>query len=112
MKETKIYLVWDKIAEEGLCVTMGKNDKDVLRSMIFSGFFKVNRLEDIEIIDTGAVVEGEKKGITLKGEDAYKIVNIEKVVEELKLSLENKAEDIEKKEMKEKLNKTEKEGKK
>ena len=59
----------------------GNNEKTVVRELVLSGYFKVNRLKDTQIIE--CELPKEKYAI-----------NIEKALKELEISFEDKAEKI------------------
>ncbi len=77
--EKKCYAIVDKVREEVLMYLQGNNEKTVVRELVLSGFFKVNRLKDTNIIE--CELPKEKYAI-----------NIEKTLKELEISFEDKAE--------------------
>ena len=77
----KCYAVIDKIREETLMYLQGNNEKAIVRELVLSGYFKVNRLKDTLIIE--CELPKEKAAI-----------NIEKTLKELEISFEDKAEKI------------------
>lgn len=79
--EKKCYAIIDKIREETLMYLQGNNEKTVVRELVLSGYFKVNRLKDTQIIE--CELPKEKNTI-----------NIEKALKELEISFEDKAEKI------------------
>ena len=79
--EKKCYAIIDKIREETLMYLQGNNEKAVVRELVLSGYFKVNRLKDTQIIE--CELPKEKYAI-----------NIEKALKELEISFEDKAEKI------------------
>lgn len=79
--ERKCYAIIDKVREETLMYLQGNNEKAVVRELVLSGYFKVNRLKDTIIIE--CELPKEKCAI-----------NIEKALKELEISFEDKAEKI------------------
>lgn len=79
--ERKCYAVVDKIRDEVLMYLQANNEKAVVRELVLSGYFKVNRLKDTVIIEC----ELPKEKCT---------INIEKALKELEISFEDKAEKI------------------
>ena len=79
--EKKCYAIIDKIREETLMYLQGNNEKAVVRELVLSGYFKVNRLKDTQIIEC----ELPKEKCT---------IIIEKALKELEISFEDKAEKI------------------
>ena len=77
--EKQCYAIIDKIREETLMYLQGNNEKTVVRELVLSGFFKINRLKDTEIIECELPKEKNK-------------INIEKTLKELEISFEDKAE--------------------
>lgn len=108
--EEKIYTMYDTVTKDCVAVMKAKNDKDLVRMMVFCGYFKVNRLEDTEVYDTGVILDNDCKGLVLSTENSYKKLNVKELLKELSIEVENKAEEIDKEEMKEKLEKTRKGG--
>lgn len=108
----RIYIMWDKVTESEVAVVMAKNDKDCIRQLVFANYFKVNRLEDTEVIDTGADIDPKLKGLVMNGISEYKIINIEETLKALSIEMENKAEEIKGNadEVKEKIEKKVKKG--
>ena len=79
--EKKCYAIIDNIRQETFMYLQGNNEKSVVRELVLSGFFKVNRLKDTQIIE--CELPKEKYAI-----------NIEKALKELEISFEDKAEKI------------------
>lgn len=79
--EKKCYAIVDKIRDEVLMYLQANNEKAVVRELVLSGYFKVNRLKDTVIIECELPKE--------KCE-----INIEKALKELEISFEDKAEKI------------------
>ena len=79
--EKKCYAIIDKITNETLMYLQGNNEKAVVRELVLSGYFKVARLGDTQIIE--CEIPKEKS-----------TVNIEKALKELEISFEDKAEKI------------------
>lgn len=82
----QIYAIKDKVTGEVIAVFMAQNDRDCVRSMAMSGFFKVARVEDTELLYCCTVDELTKE---------HDIVNIEEMIESLSMKIENEAEKIE-----------------
>lgn len=80
----KLYFVKDVVNNDVITCVLGKNEKDAIRTLGFSGFFTCYRVEDCELYESGSVEEIEM----VKGE------SIEVILEELNLHLESKAEPI------------------
>lgn len=91
--ENKIYICYDSITEKEVCVTMGYNEKDVVRNLVLSGFFKVYRLKDIMMYSTGLTVL-DRGGTGYEGE--VEKVDVEKVLKELEIEFTNEAKEISK----------------
>ena len=79
--EKKCYAIIDKVRDEVLMYLQGNNEKAIVRELVLSGYFKVNRLKDTQIIE--CELPKEKCAI-----------NIEKALKELEISFEDKAEKI------------------
>lgn len=79
--EKKCYAIIDNVRNEVLMYLQGNNEKAVVRELVLSGYFKVNRLKDTQIIE--CELPKEKYAI-----------NIEKALKELEISFEDKAEKI------------------
>lgn len=79
--EKKCYAIVDKVRDEVLMYLQANNEKTVVRELVMSGYFKVNRLKDTVIIE--CELPKEKCAI-----------NIEKALKELEISFEDKAEKI------------------
>lgn len=108
MKENKIYIIYDKVTEVESAVIMGTNDNEVVRSLIFSGYFKVNRIRDTEIYNTGLTIKGMEGRVENDFDLPYE-VNIEEILKELEIEITTKAEEVEPTEMKSKLKEKSKE---
>lgn len=80
-KEEKCYAVIDKITEDVLCIIKAKNQKDCVRNMVFSGFFKVNRLNDTKVYEC-YMPKYERE------------VNLTETMKELSIEIEDKAKKI------------------
>lgn len=80
-KTKRIFKVVDKINEEVVCILQATNEKDLLRSLVFSGLFKVNRLEDLKFME----VEIPKE---------IKEIDPMPVLKELSIEVEDKAEKL------------------
>ena len=79
--EKKCYEIIDSVRDEVLLYVQANNEKAVVRELVLSGYFKVNRLKDTVIIE--CELPKEKRAI-----------NIEKALKELEISFEDKAEKI------------------
>ena len=79
--EKKCYAIVDKIRDETLMYLQGNNEKAIVRELVLSGYFKVNRLKDTQIVE--CELPKEKYAI-----------NIEKTLKELEITFEDKAEKI------------------
>lgn len=79
--EKKCYAIIDRVRDETLMYLQANNEKAVVRELVLSGYFKVNRLKDTEIIECELPKE------------KYRI-NIEKALRELEITFEDKAEKI------------------
>lgn len=77
----KCYAIIDKVREETLMYLQANNEKAVVRELVLSGYFKVNRLKDTVIIECDLPKEKHE-------------INIEKALKELEISFEDKAEKI------------------
>lgn len=93
-KEKRVYIVWDTVKEEEQAVVLAKSDKEVVRELVFSGYFRFNRVKDTEIIDTGCYISGEGKEI-IKDNLTYGKIDLEQTLKELSIEMEDKAEKIE-----------------
>lgn len=79
----KTFFVYDVITDEVLTVVMGVNEKDAIRNLVLSGIFKYMRKEDVRI--TEVVIKKCKETR----------VDLDKVLKDLSIELEQKAEKIE-----------------
>lgn len=79
--EKKCYAIIDKIRDEILMYLQANNEKAVVRELVLSGYFKVNRLKDTVIIE--CELPKEKSAI-----------DIQKALRDLEISFEDKAEKI------------------
>ena len=79
--EKKCYAIVDKVIGEALMYLKGKNEKEVVRELVLTGYFKVNRVKDTQIIECELPKEKNE-------------INIEKALKELEISFEDKAEKI------------------
>lgn len=79
--ERKCYAIIDKVRDEVLMYLQGNNEKTVVRELVLSGYFKVNRLKDTQIIECELPKEKNE-------------INIEKALKELEICFEDKAEKI------------------
>lgn len=93
-KEKRIYIVWDTVKEEEQAVILGKSDKEIVRELVFSGYFRFNRVKDTEIIDSGCYMTCEGKEIE-KDNLTYGKIDLEETLKELSIEMEEKGENIE-----------------
>lgn len=89
-KLNKVYMVKDAVTNEEVMLYMGKNEKEVVRSMVFSGFFNVTRVMDTILIDTGYIIDN---GVITNGEKST-LIDLLKTLKELSIQVENKATKI------------------
>lgn len=89
-KLNKVYMVKDAVTGEEIMLYMGKNEKEVVRNMVFSGFFNVTRVMDTILIDTGYIIDN---GVITNGEKST-LVDLLKTLKELSIQVENKATKI------------------
>ena len=90
-----IYAIYDKVSDTLIASYKGVNDKDVIRELVLCGFFKYNRIRDIDIYNTGLYLV-EKGGVVSDKNITFpKKVDIMKTLEELAVKIENEAEKIE-----------------
>lgn len=90
-----IYTIYDNVTGELNAVMKAKNDKDCIRMLVFTGYFKVNRESDTDIYNTGLYAVEAGGVVNDKNiETPYKL-DVKKIAEELSVKMENKAEKIE-----------------
>lgn len=89
----KIYICYDKITGNENAVFMAENDLDVVRNMVLSGYFKINRLIDTTLYDVGISIN--KKGMCTKYDGFPKEVEVIKCLEELSIQIEKDMKKIE-----------------
>lgn len=89
-KLNKVYMVKDAVTNEEVMLYMGKNEKEVVRNMVFSGFFNVTRVMDTILIDTGYIIDN---GVITNGEKST-LIDLLKTLKELSIQVENKATKI------------------
>lgn len=77
----KCFKIVDKVNGETMAILQAKNEKDCIRNIVFSGFFKVNRLIDTKVIECEMPKD-------------IREINIETVLKDLSISLEDKAEKV------------------
>ena len=86
--------VYKMLQEEEQAVILGKSDKEIVRELVFSGYFRFNRVKDTEIIDTGCYIAGEGKEI-VKDNLTYGKIDLEETLKELSIEMADKGEKIE-----------------
>lgn len=87
----KVFTVKDKVSGSVRAVYMAKNEKDMVRTLAFMGYWKVERWIDTEIYETGYIVESDG---SITGLNKFKKVDLEKVARELSIQLESEAKPI------------------
>lgn len=93
-----IYIIYDTVADEENAVIMAKNDKDAVRQLVYCGYFKVNRLKDTALYNTGLTIK-DKEGSVENNFDLPYEVGIEDELKKLSIEMETKAEEKDPKEM-------------
>lgn len=78
----KTYAIIDKVRNETEAYINAVNDRDCIRTMVYSGYFQINRLKDTEV--------KEVKMIKTMGRS----IDIKKVLKSLELEPMEKAKDI------------------
>lgn len=87
----KVFTVKDKISGSVRAVYMAKNEKDMVRTLAFTGYWKIERWIDTEIYETGYIVESDG---SITGLNKFKKVDLENVAKELSIQLEREAKPI------------------
>lgn len=95
----KVYMVCDKWNEKVTFIYMAMNELDLIRNMVWCGFFQTSRVMDTKIIETGYAIENND----LVAMGKRREIEIEPCLEKLSIQIENKAKEID--ETKEELTK-------